>query len=186
MTQAKTHGLLSLIASCFYSLLLKKDFRLPAECPIPLLSGRKSSFLYLYKIFLHTNILSYIRGILIMSIKQCKGVSPVLELIFKTLVCMVNNLETQSSPKLTRPAEVSLSSLIIWGWRCQCLKARPLTHPRIHHKPHSHPRPFMFVTVVGHSQSFLSPALFNATCFILERTLTFSENIMEIKGCFKF
>lgn len=48
-----------------------------------------------------------------MPIKQCKGVSPVLELIFKTLVCMVNNLETQSSPKLTRPAEVSLSSLII-------------------------------------------------------------------------
>lgn len=81
MASIISHSLLFLFS--FLRKGLQRSYR---DYPISLPLGRKRSFLYRYKIFLQTNILSYIRGILIMSIKQCKGVSPVLELIFKNLV----------------------------------------------------------------------------------------------------
>lgn len=51
---------------------------------------------------------------------------------------MINNLDSKSLPELIRPAGVSLSSLMICDWRCQCLKTVLWTYPRISHQSHFH------------------------------------------------
>lgn len=67
-----------ILPHCLYLSLLEKELQVSyMEAPTSLPYGREISFLSTLKNISSDNTLSYLRGILILSVKQCKGVSTV-------------------------------------------------------------------------------------------------------------